>query len=127
MTNHVDFLDIDALQENFTWACFQRIDPATNTRRYYAIGWQPTLYHTGAVVRVYGRIGKSKRIMSPMEFDSLDEAWPTIHSLIERRLKRGYRMIDDLAEVEPVIRVTFSSTASEIVPMEQLNLAGIDT
>lgn len=88
-TKQVDFLDINALRANFTWLCFQKVDPA-------------------------------------MEFDNLDEAWPTIANLIERRLKRGYRVIEDLSEVEPVIRVTFGGQASPVVPMEQLKFKGID-
>ena len=126
MPNQLDFLDIDALKDGFTWLCFERIIPEKNEHRYYAIGWQPTLYHDGAIVRISGRLGVTKRVMAPMPFDSLDEAWPTIAKLIERRLKRGYQVVEDLSEIEPVIRVAFQWLPSPIVPMEQLRLDEVE-
>lgn len=41
----------------FTYALFDRVSPARNENRFYRIGWQPTLFDAGAVVRIYGRKG----------------------------------------------------------------------
>ena len=121
MTKQFDFIDIDSLSSNFSYLVLERRDDATNAKRYYAIGWQETLYGM-AIVRVCGRLGHSKRRLSPIYHDSLDEAWPDIKRLIERRFKRGYVVVSDVSELEPVLRVSFCWPPSPVVPMEQLEL-----
>ena len=121
MTNNVNFLDIDSLRPNFSCIVLHHVDDATNARRFYAIGWQETLYGP-AIVRVCGRLGHSKRRLSPIFYDSLDEAWPHIARLIERRFKRGYAVVSDVSELEPVLRVSFRWPPSPVVEMEQLEL-----
>lgn len=94
-------IEIDAYKEGFTWLVLQRIDPNHNAYRYYAIGWQETILGW-AVVRFYGRLGNTKRTLPPLLFGSLDEAWPVIRSLLRKRLKRGYQVVIDMADVGPV-------------------------
>ena len=77
----------------FRFVIFERIDPSKNMARYYMVGWLPTLFDTGAVVRIYGRKGGAQQIMAPQSFDSLDEAWPMIRSVIRTRLRHGYQVV----------------------------------
>ena len=78
---------------DFSYILFERIEPAQNANRYYYMGYMPTLLHEQAVVRMYGRIGESQRMVTPQPFNSLDEAWPLMRSLIRARLRHGYRVI----------------------------------
>ena len=71
---------------------FDRTDPALNARRFYQVSWEPTLLDEGAVVRVYGRKGRWKRVaITP--FPSLAAAWPFIRAIIRARLRHGYRIV----------------------------------
>ncbi|MCB0105769.1 MAG: WGR domain-containing protein [Caldilineaceae bacterium] len=112
-------MDINTLKDNFTWLVLKRIDPVANARRYYAIGWQETLLGW-AVVRVYGRMGGSRRTIDPEPFASLDDAWPTIRRLIKTRLRHGYVIAQDLTDVQPVLSVSFRWPPSPVVGMEQV-------
>jgi len=76
----------------FTHLRLERIDLSKNEQRYYSIYWQPTLFDAGAVVRIHGRKGAGQRILSPLPYTSLNEAWPTIRALIRRRISRGYQV-----------------------------------
>ena len=116
----VDFLDIDALRPHFRHRYLTRVDVDKNVRRFYYIGWQETLFGK-AVVRIYGRIDGHRRIMAPVQFDSLDDAWPLIRKTIRTRLRHGYQVIEEVA-AEPVIRIRFEETSGPIVELEQLAL-----
>lgn len=119
MTN-MDFIDIDALRSHFRHLYLTRVDPSTNTRRFYYIGWQQTLFGK-AVVRIYGRIDGHRRIMAPIQFDSLDDAWPLIRKTIRTRLRHGYQVIEEV-DAEPVIRIRFEEPSGPVVELEQLAL-----
>lgn len=43
-----------------------------------------------AVVRLWGRKGRSQQAATPKPFASLEEAWPELRKLIRTRLRRGY-------------------------------------
>ena len=120
-TADLNFIDIDALKDNFTWLVLKRIDLDANARRYYAIGWQETLLGW-AVVRLYGRMGGPRRTIDPQPFDSLDEAWPTIRKLIKTRLNHGYVIAQELTDVQPVLSISFRWPPSPMLEMEQLAL-----
>ena len=117
----MNFVDVDSLRPGFSCVVLERRDDATNARRYYAIGWQETLYGM-AIVRVCGRLGHSKRRLAPIYHESLGTAWPELKRLIERRFKRGYVLVSDVSELEPVLRVSFRWPPSPVVEMEQLML-----
>lgn len=85
-------LDIEVLRTDFTSLYLKRIEPAHNVRRFYYIGWHEMLYGM-AVIRIYGRIGGHQRMMAPIIFDSLDEAWPLIRQTIRTRLRHGYVVV----------------------------------
>ena len=79
--------------DNFHSILFERVDPTRNEDRYYYLGWQPTLFDTGAVVRIFGRKGVSQRVMVPEPYPSLNDAWSTIRKHVRTRLRHGYRVV----------------------------------
>ena len=87
-------MDIEALRTDFTHLYFERIDPARNEYRFYYLGWQRTLFHAGAVVRIAGRLQNGhQRILAPLPYRSLDEAWYFIRATIRKRLRNGYTIV----------------------------------
>lgn len=129
MTHHIDLLDIDSLRPHFRSVYLTRIDPDTNARRWYYIGWQETLFGK-AVVRAYGRQGSDRRrVLAPVAFDCLDDAWPLIRKTLHTRLRHGYVIVNDaaaLTKAEPVIRMTFNMESKRpAVELEQMALADI--
>ena len=87
-------MDVDLLLPGFTSLRLERVNPAKNEKRFYYISWQPTLLDSGAVVRIYGRKGECRRIMAPIPFPALPDAWPFIRAVIRRRLRNGYRLVE---------------------------------
>lgn len=79
-------------QSDFNQVEFERVDLAANARRYYLVAWQPDLFGEGAVIRMYGRIGCSKRVITT-RFPSLEAAWPAIRAIVRARLRHGYRIL----------------------------------
>ena len=76
---------------------FERTDPKENISRFYYIAWQRTLFDpegAGSVLRIYGRKGGQQRVLPSVAFDSGEEAASYIEQLIERREKRGYRLVN---------------------------------
>jgi len=74
-------------------AYLERIHPERNERRFYAVYWQDTLLGP-AVVRVHGRKGAWGRVLPPVFFPDLEAAESYIRHLIQRRLRRGYRVTE---------------------------------
>lgn len=66
-----------------------RLDPARNMARYYRVAIEPTLFGWSAVVRDWGRIGRSGRRRLDL-YDHLDEASAAAEDLLERKQRRGY-------------------------------------
>jgi predicted DNA-binding WGR domain protein len=86
--------------KDFQFVFFERVERAENIARYYFVAWLPTLFDDGAVVRIYGRKGDAqKRIMAPQPFDSLDEAWPLIRSIIRARLRHNYQIVEPVTYI----------------------------
>ncbi len=127
MPEKLDFIDIDSLRPHFRHVYLTRIDADMNARRWYYIGWQETLFGK-AVVRAYGRLGSDRRrVLAPVAFDCLDDAWPLIRKALRTRLRHGYVIVDDaaaLTDAEPVIRMTFNGESKRpVVALEQMCLA----
>ena len=78
---------------NFTSILFERVCPEKNENKFYWLGWQPTLIDEWAVVRIYGRKDGFQRVLSPMPFRSLAEAWSVIKQTIRARVRRGYTVV----------------------------------
>jgi predicted DNA-binding WGR domain protein len=72
---------------------FNRIRPKDNERRWYAIVWGPTLWDTWAVRLVWGRLGTGRSQQQIREFDTSESAAAEAEAQVERRLKRGYRLV----------------------------------
>jgi predicted DNA-binding WGR domain protein len=79
--------------QNFQSLLFERVNLACNEHRFYYLGWQQTLIDAGAIVRIYGRKGGFQRMLTPIPFESLAAAWPTIQKHIKTRLSHGYRIV----------------------------------
>jgi predicted DNA-binding WGR domain protein len=87
-------MDIDALRPNFTYLLLERVNRDKNELRFYYVAWQPSLFAEGAVVRIYGRKDGQRRILAPLPYPSLEEAWPLIRTIIRLRLRHGYRIVE---------------------------------
>lgn len=68
----------------------QRIDPAQNMRRFYALAIQPTLFGGASVVRHWGRIGTSGQSMM-QTFDHIEDAGKALERLERSKRRKGYR------------------------------------
>lgn len=66
-----------------------RVDPARNMARYYLLAIEPTLFEWFAVVRVYGRIGRSAHRRLDL-YDDQDDANAAADRLLRAKLRRGY-------------------------------------
>ncbi len=85
-------MDWESPPSGFRFVLFDRTEPAKNAYRFYLIGWLPTLFDEGAVVRLYGRKGTTQRARAT-PFPSITEAWPLIRSVIKTRLRHGYQIV----------------------------------
>ncbi|MBM4460791.1 MAG: WGR domain-containing protein [Chloroflexi bacterium] len=79
-------------QPNFSQIEFERIDLAANARRYYLVAWQPNLYGEGTLIRMFGRMGRFKRVIA-IPCPSLQAAWPMIRAIVRTRLRHGYHIL----------------------------------
>ncbi len=84
--------DWESPPADFSFVLLDRTEPAKNAQRFYLVGWLPTLFDEGAVVRLYGRKGTTQRARAT-PFPSIIEAWPLIRSVIKTRLRHGYQVI----------------------------------
>lgn len=66
-----------------------RIDPARNMARYYLLAIEPTLFGWSAVVRDWGRIGRSARRRLDL-YDDETQALAAADRLLRAKLRRGY-------------------------------------
>ena len=69
-----------------------RIDPESNTRRFYAARVQATLFGTFALVREWGRIGSPGHVQIE-EHISQEEAEAALTKLRQMKEKRGYQSV----------------------------------
>ncbi len=78
----------------FTHVLFDKVDPANNSRRFYLVGWLPTLFADGAVVLCWGRKGESQRVRV-LNYPSLAAAWPVMRAAIRARFRHGYQVVEE--------------------------------
>ena len=72
---------------------FESRDPGQDRDRYYDLLWQPTLFGEGALVRVWGRRGRSATTRVSAYADRA-YAQRVVRQLIRTRLRHGYRVTD---------------------------------
>ncbi|NTB87685.1 WGR domain-containing protein [Agrobacterium tumefaciens] len=68
----------------------ERIDPAKNMARFYALAIQPTLFGQASLLRCWGRIGCRGQQKLHM-FEREDQAVEMFLELLSEKRKRGYR------------------------------------
>ena len=103
LTPYPRCVDINSLKRGFQYLLFERTNREKNEFRYYYLGWQPSLYDRGTVVRMYGRRNGQSRTMAPAPYPTLDDAWPLIRSIIRTRLRHGYTIVEP-QEIAKVIQ-----------------------
>lgn len=69
--------------------CLCRVDPARRMARFYVLAIEPTLFGGYALVREYGRIGRSGRVLS-QSFASVAEAERKFQRCRRAKERRGY-------------------------------------
>ena len=79
--------------ESMNAVCFRSINPEENRYRFYVILWTQTLWGSWAVVRRWGRIGADQTHELVHECANLDHALWVAANQIERRLRRGYKLV----------------------------------
>ncbi len=72
---------------------FALIDPAANSRRFYRLAYQPSLWSPYCVIRTWGRLGSKKLRTLAQEFPDEDSARKWLTRQFNRRLKRGYLLL----------------------------------
>ena len=68
------------------------IDPEKGKRRFYSLSVQPTLFGEWALVREWGRVGRSGRIRCDL-YGSAGQALDALAVLARRKQQRGYTAI----------------------------------
>ena len=66
-----------------------RVDTAQNMHRYYVLSVAPTLFEDTALVREWGRIGKSTRRVIELHADKA-AARESLQTWLRRKGRRGY-------------------------------------
>lgn len=67
-----------------------KIDPERNMKRYYRVMVQPSILGEWCLVRAYGRIGRSERVMPPVVCVDEAAAVTAAERLAARKKRRGY-------------------------------------
>lgn len=86
---------MSAAKQSTDWekaTLLHRINPDRNEARFYYVLVGRTLLDQHGVMRIWGRIGGHQRAMiTPCQTE--EEARNVANMLIQRRLKRGYRLV----------------------------------
>jgi predicted DNA-binding WGR domain protein len=72
---------------------FVCIDQSRNRYRFYTLVWQPSLFGGGALIRLWGRLGRRGRSLMTFYADR-ETARPLIQQLVRRRLRHGYHLAE---------------------------------
>ncbi|MCK1714205.1 MULTISPECIES: WGR domain-containing protein [unclassified Bradyrhizobium] len=72
----------------------RRIEAGRNMRRFYALSTQPTLFGEMSLIRNWGRIGTSGKIMV-QTFGGCAEAVEAFGRLERAKQRRGYAAVDE--------------------------------
>ena len=67
-----------------------KVDPERNMKRYYRVMVQTTTLGEWCLVRAYGRIGRSERVMPPVVCVDEAAAVTAAARLVARKKRRGY-------------------------------------
>lgn len=83
------------IKNYYTWTWLERVDPAENANRWYAVGVQPSLLDRIAVIRFWGSREKIQQQMQIQPFEDLKEARDAACRLIRSKVRQkgGYRIV----------------------------------
>ncbi len=84
---------VPSINGDYTVYEFALIDPAINSRRYYQLAYQPSLWSPYCVIRTWGRLGSRKLRSLAYEFEDEASAQKWLTRQLTRRLKRGYQLL----------------------------------
>lgn len=70
-----------------------RIDPQHNQKRFYLIEVGPTLIGEHCLIRIHGRLGAWSKPLPPIPYSTEAEAIQAADKLLQKRLRRGYRIV----------------------------------
>lgn len=70
--------------------CLQKVAPAQNQRRYYALSVCPTLFGEWSLVREWGRLDQRGGTMKSAVFPTEADAEVALRSVQRRKERRGY-------------------------------------
>ncbi|MCP4561871.1 MAG: WGR domain-containing protein [Bosea sp.] len=70
-----------------------RTEPEHNMARFYVLSIEPTLFGDAALVREWGRWGRTSRRRLDLYGDVL-EAAEALDDWLVRKTRRGYRLVD---------------------------------
>lgn len=71
-----------------------RTEPEHNMARFYVLSIEPTLFGDAALVREWGRWGRSGRRRLDL-YDDVSKAAEALEDWLVRKTRRGYRLVDD--------------------------------
>ena len=71
----------------------ERRDPARRMARFYAVQVVPTLFGSWALLREWGRIGRSGTLRTDW-FTTEAEAEMARARLVRKKIRRGYRLVE---------------------------------
>ena len=86
--------ELPAVVDFQAYARFERWDRAQNCERFYTLTWQPLLWGDVALVRNWGRIGRSGSQRLEHIYPDRESAQPLAEKLIRRRIQRRYELVD---------------------------------
>ena len=69
------------------------IDASRNRTRFYVLQWQPTLWGSVMLMRIWGRIGGPGRMQVVHETATPQRA-AALTRLVRQRLRHGYHIVD---------------------------------
>ena len=99
MVDHKEDIIVRSARQPTDWneaALLHRVNPEKDEARFYFVSIGPALFDPYAVIRVWGRIGGFQRMLiTPCQTPL--EARKLATRLVQRRLKRGYRLIQGAA------------------------------
>lgn len=77
-----------------------RINPEKNEARYYRVEVGPCISSLYAIHRIWGRIGRRRSGFLIMPCASAEEAETLAGQLVQRKVKRGYVLVEDYENVQ---------------------------
>ena len=72
----------------------QHVSPEENMNRWYFVDVQPTLFDTWTIVVAWGRRDSDFQHWRSVSMESDDQAYQVATKIIEKKLRKGYRVVE---------------------------------